>query len=426
MPKYLNRIVFFLIALILLRATLLGLVDWQRIISPSRDNGFLGEDFFGYYTAACLVRGNQNPAIYEEALRGVDPVEQTADPNSVFARTARAHGISPVNLYDYPPTLADLLVPLTFFSSSAARFVWLVINLIALFSAGFILLRLLGIKSAGGALLVLVFLVFFRSSSMGLYFGQISNVLLLLMIAGISLYLREKCNSAAALFALAAAIKLVPLILIIPLLAWRDWKTLRAFALSVAAIGAALLVINGGGALSLYFLHDLSKMSSGSIQLDGRSLEVTVEALLHAASKSTQMPDLMWAGRLVCAIVVCLVGWQCRVKCEDELNNSSRIETLAIFMLLACCLSPIAWLYFYLLSAPEMVILAKRTWEDKSSALEAILLLFFTLSISTARFEFVTLMAPVLGSALALVRLRALRLERRVERVSRQPALSLP
>lgn len=116
--------------------------------------------------------------------------------------------------------------------------------------------------------------------------------------------------------------------------------------------------------------------------------------------------------------MLCFAGWLSRLNCVDDLKDDSRIETFTIFILLSCCLSPAAGLYLYVLCAPELVILAKRTWEEKSSVTEAALMVLFILSISTGKFAFLKLTAPVLGSALALIRLRGLQLQRRLERVS--------
>lgn len=290
MPKLFIRLIFVLIALIMLRAALSELPEWRGLPStPISDDNM-------YYIGACLVRAHQSRDLYEEAKSGVDAIEGYTDPDSVMARTARAHGLAMVSQYDYPPTLADLLVPLTFLPLSMALFVWFLINVAALLSAGFILVRILGIAAAGQTLLVFAFLVFFRPTSYCLYFGQLSFVLMLLMIAGMSLYLREKPYAAAALFALATAIKLIPLVVIVPLLAWKDWKTLRAFALWIAAIAGALLAINGWEAVSLFFLHVMPTMSTSYLDLDNRNLGVAVQALLHGAIKSAQLPVLIWAG----------------------------------------------------------------------------------------------------------------------------------
>ena len=75
--------------------------------------------FSVYYTAACLVRGNMNCTFMIDSARR-QPAACGCGPSNGFVRTAIAHGIPEVMLYLYPPTLADLLVPLTAFSPTRA------------------------------------------------------------------------------------------------------------------------------------------------------------------------------------------------------------------------------------------------------------------------------------------------------------------
>ena len=212
-----------------------------------------GSSFSVYYTAACLVRSNMNPHLYDGVERDINPQLVVANPDTTFARTARAHGIPEVMLYVYPPTIADLSVPLTLLSPAAAFVVSGILNLAMLLAASFLLTQMLRIQSPVWAGSVAVFLVLFRPTLSCLHFGQASILLLFLLMAGVSLHAHGRKNIAGFLFALAAAIKLTPLIVIVPIIAWRDWKILRALALWSVAIMGALWIVNGSGTLNLFF-----------------------------------------------------------------------------------------------------------------------------------------------------------------------------
>src|SRR6185503_19522809 len=89
-----------------------------------------------------------------------------------------------------------------------------------------------------------------------LTWGQVPLILLFIIVAAIALLVEGKRQSSALLFALAAAIKLTPLVVLLPLLAWREWKAVQAVTFWGLAILFALLAINGTGWLNLYFLHE--------------------------------------------------------------------------------------------------------------------------------------------------------------------------
>jgi hypothetical protein len=110
-----------LYVVLILAAVIISAGAYSAQSWPSSENGAA---FAVYYTAASLVRSNMDPHIYDGSERHINPQLMFADPNTVFARTAGAHGISTVMLYIYPPTLADLLVPLTLFSPATALIIW--------------------------------------------------------------------------------------------------------------------------------------------------------------------------------------------------------------------------------------------------------------------------------------------------------------
>lgn len=94
MPRLLVRIVFILLALVVLRAA-------YSVIPYLRDTLTLhnGGDFRGYYVAATLVRSHQSLENYAEATRDIDPVSENANPNTVFAQTAKKSTAHPISRF---------------------------------------------------------------------------------------------------------------------------------------------------------------------------------------------------------------------------------------------------------------------------------------------------------------------------------------
>ncbi|MDR3738520.1 MAG: glycosyltransferase family 87 protein [Terracidiphilus sp.] len=367
-------------------------------------------DFAGYYTAACLVSIGQSTDIYAEATQDVDPTVDHADPNSVFARNARAHGLSGEALYDYPPTLADLLTPLSMLSPRTALIIWELTNLVALFLTGVFMIRMLAIQSLGAKSLVLAFLVLFRPTISCLSYGQIAILLTFLLTAGLYLYSQGRTTSAGFFFALAVAIKLIPLIVIVPFLAWRDWKILRAMALWCAAILIALLAINGRDALSLYFLHELPKMGTKAIDPENRSIGVALQILWRDSGLKASQAALIQTGKLLSILVLGYAGWLSRVRYEKLSSPISKIEIVSVFLLFSCCLSPVSWSFSYVLGTPALIMLGKRSLEKRSSTFDTMLLILFVVAITTATIPFLVVMTSVIGVALgvaSLLRLNA-------------------
>lgn len=150
MPKLLVRIVFVILALVVLRAAY-SVIPYIRDTLTLRNGG----DFRCYYVAATLVRSHQNLENYAESTKDVDPVTENADPNTVFAQTAKSiYGTSDIQIYDYPPTLADLVVPLTYLGPAGALAVWNLLNVSALLISVILLAQLLEIHSVTSQVLL--------------------------------------------------------------------------------------------------------------------------------------------------------------------------------------------------------------------------------------------------------------------------------
>jgi len=237
-----------------------------------------------------------------------------------------------------------------------------------------------------------------------------------LLTIGLSLYVHGHKNIAALLFALAIAIKLEPIVVIIPLIAWRDWKCLRSLAIWGILLGLGLWAVNGSDALNLYFLHQLPAMSGGELGGGGfdtnRTLGNIFFTYLGGAHPVVSSRGLAWLVRVASALILCSAGWLSRLKPGENSTALRQFEIGMMFLLFACCLSPYSWLYNWALSAPVVVMFCKRAWDGRADIVATVLLIAFLLSLSTSKFG-MAMATPFLGVTLGIVALYRIRLERR-------------
>lgn len=395
-------VAFFLLVLAMGRESFIALTDAMN--SPGT-----GADFRCYYSAAWMVRSHYSRELYAGIGANADPTEDVPSSDSVFAQVARAHGVADLFSYVYPPTLADLLIPFTFFSVSAAFKAWCVLNVLALAGAGIILTRTPGTGLKTDAVPVVIFLLLFTPSAVCLADGQVPILLLLLLVTAINADARGSVYTAGLFFALAAAIKLTPLIILIPFIAMREWKAARAIVLWCILIAGALLAINGWRGLDQYALYILPKMGGKFVDFLSRSLNTAIQVLLSRSNGDLAIPIGIRIGKILSVLVIGYAGWLTYARRENPLPTGARTETLALFLLLSCCVAPVAWLHAFVLAAPALAILAKRAWEGQSTIWEGTLLAFFVLLLSTTRFLHQIVLTPIVGIILVLLALHRLR-----------------
>jgi len=403
-----NRAKFLIVSVCVVFTLLLGIYS-VRFWDPSES----GSNFCMYYTAAWLVRGNMSAHIYDAIERNSNPEDVFADPNTVFARTAHALGMSRITLYLYPPTLADLLVPFTAVPPNIALMAWDILDVLLIVGISAALTRGLEMDFSGATALVAAGILLFRPTLNTFHWGQVSIVIAFLVTIGFSLYARGEKDLAALLFVLAIAIKLEPIVVVVPLIAWRDWKCIRSMAVRGILVGLVLWAVNGGDALNLYFFHQLPAMSGGELggtHFDGnRSLGSLFFSYLGGVLSSHA---LAWLTRLVSAALLCCAGWLSELKPGENVTIRRQFEIGMIFLLFACCLSPYSWFYNWALSAPAVVMFLKRAWDGDANMLETFLLITFLLSLSTSKFG-MAMVTPLLGITLGIVALNRMRLEGR-------------
>ncbi len=405
---------------------LFGLALAASLVAGVRNlHRFSHEDFYVYDTAAFLVRSGQSLAIYDGADTGVDPQLRTARPDSKFAETARALGISEVRLYVYPPLLADLMVPFSLVRANIAAWLWVATCVGMLIFAGIIASRSMGALWGSAAMLAMIS----GALAMGLYsmrWGQVTPLLFLLWTLGIFTYRKESPTLSAMALALAGVIKLTPILVVIPFIVLWEWKWLRAYLLSMIALILCMAAVNGPACLIDFQTRVLPSMSGGLSNVDNFSFSSAFQEFYKSAyyayfhASPVTLTPAEEAASLCSLLVMILVCWMIYPR-RGKLSLTELWGILAAVSLLSASLAPVSWRQAYIVAVLPLSFLWLDLFRNglrtvSNWMLIAATLVFFTFlrdPIFLRLGFFRTLCIPVTGVFIALlciVQTRKLRL----------------
>ena len=358
-------------------------------------------DFQVYEAAAVLVHERQSVHMYDDADN--EPVFQLkfAGDSTPFAQAAHEVGVDRVRLYIYPPILADLVLPLVFVSTATAGKLWLLINLVALFVTAALMIALLELrwKSLGTVAVVLGLFSLF-STGMCLIWGQITIVLLLLWMAGLYFYRRGWYAASAIVLALATAIKLTPLLVVVPFLIWREWQWLRAYFVALAVFFGLMFLANSPASLTDYFFHVMPSMSGGGIpDFENKSLLADAQLLyvtLHGgATRPVTMAipkGVVTIGKAGCLSIL-LFAIALVYRLRSAMRMADRVMTLSLFALLSVCIAPISWKHAYVVVFLALALLWAEALRQKVSAMHLVLLSICSIELGSFLFDSIVVKA---------------------------------
>lgn len=352
-------------------------------------------DFQVYDAAAELVHEGQSVHMYDGADDEAVFQLKFAPDGSRFARAAQRIGANPVRLYIYPPILADMVLPLAFVSAATAGKLWLAINFVALLVTAWLMIRLLELRPwSAGAAAVLVGLFALYSTGMCLIWGQITILLLLLWMSGIYFYRRGWHAASAVVLALATAIKLTPLLVIVPFLIWREWKWLRGYVIALLVFFGAMCAINTPASLTDYVFHVMPSMSGGGIpDFENKSLLAAAQLFYVTLHGGNPKPVTMAIPKFVATIgkvfslgiVLLALGWVYRL--SAAMRMADRTMTLALFALLSVCVAPISWKHAYVVVFLVLAILWAEALRKEFSGWYLALLSFCSIELGSFVFD---------------------------------------
>jgi hypothetical protein len=347
-------------------------------------------DFHTYRTAAQIVRMHESRHLYEDADTGQDPQLLPAPPAHLFAQTARSDGIQAVRMYLYPPALADALVPLAGLSLRNAGLAWYAASVLALLAVAAILISWFQINPLSWTSLgIALCLLLFRPDMSGLRLGQVTCILLLLWTLGIFLYVKGHVRAAALVLAVAVCIKLTPLIVLLPMLLWREWKWLKWFVIATAGLAAAMCAINGPATLTDFVVHVMPAMSRGIPSPMNNSVQSAVQvAYLDLTGRDVAQlflppvpSGVTTLAKLLSLLVIAAVMVQV-YRLGVPKDGMERAKVLALVALLSACTAPVAWKHAYSVAFLALFLLWRETLTRKTTGVELGLLTFATVECS--------------------------------------------
>ena len=328
--------------------------------------------------APLLAQGHRRSdfGIYYEwgyALRhGIDPYRTDLGPLS-GSLGIDTGGIRHAN---YPAFFILLFEPLTRLGLQRANLVWCCLNLAFLWGS----LELLwgearrAMRPWNYVLWALALL--YRPVSSNFYLGQVSVLLLFLLVAALRCSERRRDIAAGCLIGLAGLVKVFPLAVLAVFLLGRRWRVVTA-ALATVAAGLCLTAAALGVAPTLGFLHTLDSVidrqrfefeSTGLISLNAFITRLLLSSQAAAAGlfadRATQR--LVVAGvSLVVVGLSTLATWNARS--ARELSAG-----FALWAVTAILVSPPAWHHYeVLLLIPFALVLRDRLQVGEARAAAA-------------------------------------------------------
>jgi hypothetical protein len=203
-------------------------------------------DFSFYYDVALALRDNPHANIYDPRL-----IQSVANAHHVFLGAG---------VYHYPPVLPILLIPLTLLSFIDAAHVWLIFDLLLSLAGAALLIdwgrRVWEPPTRDAARLFAVAALFlilmYQPLVQAVRLGQATVLVFFLVVAAAWLVERGRPELAGVLLALAAWIKIYPLLLIAYYVLRRERRVTHGAALG-GAIGfiLALVVVGIPGVLAM-------------------------------------------------------------------------------------------------------------------------------------------------------------------------------
>jgi hypothetical protein len=201
--------------------------EWKRV--------FLSAVFIlltAYFIKAGLINGWQmqsdfpNYYVSSRALMDGKEISKIYD-NAWFQQQIDEYGIHQTGKFlPFPPPTAFVMLPLAPFNPLTAKRIWLIVNLLLIIPLLRVISRSTGLSIFQSCLLLLATGV---GLSNDFYLGQVYIPMLLAIFYGYDLARRNKSFAAGIIWGIAASIKYISVILLIPYLMKRDKKMLTGF-----------------------------------------------------------------------------------------------------------------------------------------------------------------------------------------------------
>ncbi len=358
-------------------------------------------DFQVYDAAAELVHEHRSVHMYDGADDEAVFQLKFADEQSRLGQAARKLGIEKVRLYIYPPILADFVLPFAFVSASTAGALWDLLNVAVILLTALLMARELNLRwNSLAGLGVLLGLLALFGTGMCLIWGQVTVLLLLLWMAGIHFYRRGWYAASASVLAVATAIKLTPLLVVVPFFIWREWKWLRAYAAVLALCFLAMAVVNTPASLTDYFFHVMPSMAGGGVpNFENKSIPAAMQLLyvaLHGGameSVTMAIPKYVVTIGKACSLALVAFAMLCVYRVGFAMRSLDRRMTLALFALLSAAIAPISWKHAYVVAFLPLGFFWAEAFRERVSGAQLTVLALCSIELGSFLFDSVAVKA---------------------------------
>lgn len=305
--------------------------------------------------------------------------------------------------YIYPPTLLPIFGALAQLRYDTARTVWLALNLAA-FAA---LVAVAALVNTGRRLETLTAAVVLTVVSFPFYwhitYGQIDMIVAALSISAFLLYPRWRGWPSAALFALAVATKVTPVVILAVVVAYhRDWRfLLKALLCGAATFAVSLLAVDW----SLFVDYVTRILPAISISDPSPYNQTPLRFWWHYPWV-TKLASLLGYGALV--LLAWAAGRASRGLAAAERRVDVRTERHALLLfavLMMLFFSPLAWQQAYVWPiVPLALVSVSPPPRERPYAVVLLAVAVFLLSAQVVMVRALD-MPNVIGAGLALVTL---------------------
>ncbi len=341
---------------------------WRHVTAPDFDVN----DFKAYYTAALAVRtGEAGSFLYSDPER----LNLGLLPEQPWVRFAVDAGVPHPSAYIYPPFLAVVLAPLTVLPYHAANLAWFALNTVLLGASVVMLVRLAtrGADDDTSRLLqavvaVSVCLDFFPTLR-AMRCGQIGFVLLFLCTAALVLLTREASPTADVLagtcLAVAAAIKLTPVVLIL-YLAWAGKRRAAAWGAGLfGALTAGSIAVAGWGNMVLYVTRFLPSLARGAATYANQSINGFLNRMFTGESMAvfdfSSEPYIVWLLTRLTAVALLAAAFLLARPGARPAGSRRLALGYGLVVLTSLLVAPISWEHHYVLALIPLSLMIAET-----------------------------------------------------------------
>ena len=351
-------------------------------------------DFYVYFFAAQMVHDNPHAELYA-GTTGQNPQTRSAPRDSEIQARAKAAGFDDINLYLYPPLLADLFAPISRIPAPMAAALWRAVNLALVLVSVLLLTRLLRVPVLGFefATLAVAAYLFFPVHE-AIWVGQVTIAMLALWTIGIVAYFDGLVVLSAAAFALATALKVTPVLLLPLFIIWKDRRWVLSYLAVSLGLLSTMIAINGWQTVSVY-PSVMSAMGDGIPYVWNKTIGSVVTWVYYGRVYSSganagvmdRLPHtlpiiakaLSGAFYLYCLYLV----WRNR----KQLDRAMQAATIAVFALVTCCASPVSWRHSFAAVFIALAICWAKALRIPARLPHTILLALTTFSLSCIVFD---------------------------------------